>query len=68
MLENITLDRFDLRPKLILAFVTVALLVGVTGAVGYHAVGVVDAEAHVISADADHIDASMEMLVAVEEQ
>jgi methyl-accepting chemotaxis protein len=68
MLEKVTLDRFDLRPKLILAFVLVALLVGVTGLVGYQGVGVVDAEAHVISEDADKIDASMEMLVAVEEQ
>jgi methyl-accepting chemotaxis protein len=59
MLEKVKIDRFDLRPKLILAFVLVALLVGVTGLVGYQAVGAVDAEAHVISEDADKIDASM---------
>jgi methyl-accepting chemotaxis protein len=68
MLERVTINRFDLRPKLILAFVIVALLVGVTGLVGYQAVGTVDAEAHVISEDADKIDGSMEMLVAIEEQ
>ncbi len=68
MLDWITLDRFDLRPKLIIAFVLVALLVGVTGLVGYQAVSTVDSESHVISEDADKIDASMETLVAVEEQ
>src|SRR6056297_461475 len=68
MLDFIALDRLDLRPKLIIAFVLVALLVGVTGAVGYQAVGAVDAEAHVISEDADTVEASMKMLVAVEEQ
>ena len=68
MLNRLTLDRLDLRPKLILAFVLVALLVGVTGIVGYQAVSAVDADAHTISEDADKIDASMEILVAVEEQ
>ncbi len=68
MLERITIDRFDLRPKLILAFVLVALLVAVAGVAGYQSVAAVDAEAHTISEDADKIDASMETLVAVEKQ
>jgi len=68
MLDRITLNRFNLRPKLILAFVIVAVLVGITGFVGYQAVGTVDSAAHEVSADADKIDASMEMLVATEKQ
>ncbi|WP_138007320.1 HAMP domain-containing methyl-accepting chemotaxis protein [Halalkalirubrum salinum] len=68
MLEKIAIDRLDLRPKLLIAFVLVALLVGVTGAVGYQAVADVDKEAHVISGDGDKIDASLNMLVAIEEQ
>ncbi|MDB2294506.1 chemotaxis protein, partial [Halorubrum ezzemoulense] len=68
MLDKIAIDRLDLRPKLIIAFVLVALLVGVTGAVGYQAVGDVDEEAHVISEDGHKIDASLNMLVAIEEQ
>jgi len=68
MLGTVTINQFDLRPKLIMAFVLVALLVGVTGVVGSQAVSAVDAEAHTIAEDADKIDASMEMLVAVEEQ
>ncbi|MGM0447768.1 MAG: methyl-accepting chemotaxis protein [Methanobacteriota archaeon] len=68
MLSKIKIDQLDLRPKLIVAFVLVALLVGVTGAVGYQAVGAVDEEAHTISDDADKIDASLNMLVAIEEQ
>ncbi|MEZ3171174.1 HAMP domain-containing methyl-accepting chemotaxis protein [Halorubrum sp. RMP-47] len=68
MLDKIAVDQLDLRPKLIIAFVIVALLVGVTGAVGYQAVGDVDREAHAISEDADKIDASLNMLVAIDEQ
>ena len=68
MFDRIALNGFNLRPKLILAFVIVAVLVGITGFVGYQAVGTVDSAAHEISTDADKIDASMEMLVATEEQ
>jgi methyl-accepting chemotaxis protein len=68
MLDRITLDRFDLRPKLVLAFVLVALLVGVTGFMGYQAVGSVDEDAHVISEQATEIDAAMESSIALKGQ
>ena len=68
MLNRVKINSFDLRPKILLAFVLVALLVGVTGAVGYHGVGVVDEEAHLIAEDAEKIDAATEMSLAVEKQ
>lgn len=51
MLEKVKINSANLRPKIILAFVIVTLLVVVTGAVGYHGVGVVDKEAHIIAED-----------------
>jgi methyl-accepting chemotaxis protein len=68
MLEKLTIDRLDLKPKLILAFVLVAVLVAVTGAVGYTAVGTVDEEAHLIAEDGVSMDASAEMIIAIEQQ
>ncbi|MBB6645888.1 methyl-accepting chemotaxis protein [Halobellus ruber] len=68
MLERVTIDQLDLRPKLIVAFVLVALLVAVTGAVGYTAVSTVDEEAHLIAEDGIRMDASAEMIVAIERQ
>ena len=53
MRDRVTLDRFDLRPKLILAFVLVAMLVGVTGFVGYTSVSTVDAELESIKQEFD---------------
>ena len=68
MLDKVTIDQLDLGPKLIVAFVLVAVLVGVTGAVGYTAVGTVDEEAHLIAEDGTKMDASAEMIVAIERQ
>ena len=68
MFENIKINRLGLQSKIILAFVLVALLVGVTGAVGYHGVGVVDEEAHIIAEDAEKMDTATEMSLAVEKQ
>jgi methyl-accepting chemotaxis protein len=68
MLPKIRLDGVDLRLKLIVAFVLVALLVAVTGVVGYQSVSSVDARTHVVAEDAEKIDATMEMLVAIEAQ
>ena len=69
MLEQITLDRFDLRPKLILAFVLVAALVAVTGFVGYTSVSSVDAELEsIVHDDVAEADASMEMRFDLESE
>ena len=68
MIDNITIDRLDLRPKLILAFVLVASLVAVTGAIGYASVGVVDEQAHLIAEDGVKMDASAESIVAIQQQ
>ena len=68
MLEKVTIDQLDLRPKLIIAFVLIAVLVAVTGAVGYTAVSTVDKEAHLIANDGMKMDASAEMIVAIEQQ
>ena len=66
--DRITIDRFDIGPKLILAFVLVAVLVGVTGVIGYQAVGTVDEEAHVIADDGEKMGAAAEMVAAIKHQ
>ena len=58
----------DLRPKIILAFVVVALFAGVVGGIGYLSVGAVDDEAHRIADDAEELDAASEIIYAAEEQ
>jgi methyl-accepting chemotaxis protein len=68
MLDRIKLSGIDLRPKIIVAFVIVALLVGVTGGVGYYSVGTVDEKSHHIADDAHKMDATSEMILAVEKQ
>ncbi|MFC7057642.1 MCP four helix bundle domain-containing protein [Halovenus salina] len=69
MLESLTLDRFDLRPKLILAFVLVALLVAVTGFVGYTSVSNVDNQLEsVVNDDVAEADAAMEMKYDLESE
>ncbi|MGM0592724.1 MAG: HAMP domain-containing protein, partial [Halobacteriota archaeon] len=68
MLNKIRLSNTDLRPKIILAFVLVAALVAVTGAVGYTSVVAVDEEAHLIAEDGQKMDASAEMIVGIEQQ
>lgn len=45
-----------------------ALLVGVTGVIGYHGVGTVDEEAHRIAEDGLKMDHASEMVVAIEQQ
>ncbi|RLM57574.1 methyl-accepting chemotaxis protein [Halobellus sp. Atlit-31R] len=66
--DRITIDRLDVGPKLVLAFILVAALVAVTGFVGYDAVGAVDDEAHVIAEDGKKVDASTQLVVAIEQQ
>lgn len=67
--DAIKLDKFDLRPKLILAFVLVALLVAVTGVVGYTSVSTVDAQVHsIVENDVAEADASMEMKYHLESE
>ena len=68
LFDRLTIDRLDVGPKLILAFVLVAALVGVTGFVGYGAVGTVDGEAHVIAEDGEKMDAAAQLVIAVEQQ
>ncbi|WP_256545169.1 HAMP domain-containing methyl-accepting chemotaxis protein [Halobellus inordinatus] len=68
LFDRLTIDRLDVGPKLIIAFVLVAALVGVTGFVGYGAVGTVDEEAHVIAEDGEKMDAAAQLIIAVEQQ
>jgi len=68
MLEKVKIDRLDLGPKLVLAFVLVAVLVAITGVIGYTSVSTVDEEAHVIAEDGLKMDAAAEMVVAIEQQ
>jgi len=68
VLEKVNISSADLRPKIILAFVVVAFLVGVTGAVGYYSVGTVDDQAQHIADDGYKMDATSEMILAVETQ
>ncbi|GKZ14756.1 methyl-accepting chemotaxis protein [Haladaptatus sp. T7] len=68
ILDKLTIDGFDLRPKLIFAFVLVAGLVAVTGAVGYEAVASVDTESHKIAEDGREMDAAAEVIIAIEQQ
>lgn len=68
MIGKLTIDRLDLRPKLILAFVFVALLVALTGAVGFTAVMAVDDQAHRIAEDGHKMDAAAESEVALKHQ
>jgi len=69
LIDTIKLDRFDLRPKLILAFVLVAVLVGVTGFLGYTSVSAVDAQTHsIVEDDVAEADAAMEMKYDLEKE
>lgn len=68
MLDQLKINSLDLKPKLIIAFVLVAILVAVTGAVGYTAVASVDEEAHVIAEDGEKMDAALQMIVAIDNQ
>jgi methyl-accepting chemotaxis protein len=69
MLDRIKLDRFDLRAKLIIAFLLVGMLVGVTGLVGYTSVSSVDAQLEsVVHDDVAEADAAMEMKFDLESE
>jgi len=68
VIEKVKISSADLRPKIVLAFVPVALLVGATGVVGYYSVGTVDDQAHHIADDGYKMDATSEMIFAVETQ
>ena len=68
MLDRIKIDRLDLRAKLIIAFVLIAALVAVTGAIGYTSVATVDEEAHIIAEDGQKMDAAAETIIAMEQQ
>jgi methyl-accepting chemotaxis protein len=61
VVEHVTIDRLDLRPTLILAFVLVAALVAVTGVVGYTSLSAVDTEAHEIADEATKVDAALDV-------
>jgi methyl-accepting chemotaxis protein len=67
--EQLRLDRLNLRPKLIGAFLVVALLVGVTGFIGYQSVATVDADLHdIVENDVQEADAAMEMKYQLESE
>jgi methyl-accepting chemotaxis protein len=67
--DRLKIDRLDLRPKLVLAFVLVAMLVAVTGFIGYTSVSTVDAELESIAHDDfAEADAAMEMKFDLESE
>ena len=69
MIETLTLDRFDLRPKLIIGFALVAMLVAVTGLIGYMGVNDVDNQLEsVVNDDVAEADAAMEMKYELESE
>jgi len=68
MIDKIRLSGFNLRPKIILAFVIVALFAGIVGGIGYLSVGAVDDETHRVADDSKELDAASEIIYAVEEQ
>lgn len=61
-------NQLKLRPKLLLALLFVALLVGTTGLLGYQSVGKLDHEVHLVAHDGKKMDHAAEMLVAIEKQ
>ncbi|MFT4923393.1 MAG: methyl-accepting chemotaxis protein, partial [Haloarculaceae archaeon] len=67
--EKLGIDSFGLRQKLTIAFVIVALLVGVTGFIGYQGVSSVDGDLHaILEDDVPEADASMEMKYHLESE
>jgi len=68
MIDNIRLSGLNLRPKIILAFVIVALFAGIVGGIGYLSVGAVDDETHRVADDSKELDAASEIIYSVEEQ
>jgi len=68
MLESIRLSNVDIRPKIVLAFVLVALFAGIAGGVGYLGVGAVGDGAAEISEEAEQLDAASEILYATSEK
>jgi len=68
MLDAIALDGVRLRTKLLIAFVLVALLVGVTGAVGYTGVGTVDGEADDMARGVEKVEYAADLVIALERQ
>jgi methyl-accepting chemotaxis protein len=68
MIEKITLDRFDLKPKLILAFVLAAILVVATGAIGLWSVSAVAQDTQSVSETGETVDMTKELLIAIEEE
>jgi methyl-accepting chemotaxis protein len=66
MLDKIKIDSLNLKPKLVIAFVLVALLVGVTGAIGYTSVTEMDHQVHlIVDKEVAEADAAMEMKYAI---
>jgi len=68
MIDKIKLSSIDLRPKILLAFVIVALFAGVAGGIGYFGVDAVGADAAVVAEDTEELDAASEIIYAVERQ
>ena len=68
MIDKIKLSSINLRPKILLAFVIVALFAGVAGGIGYLGVDTVGADAAVVAEDTEELDAASEIIYAVERQ
>jgi methyl-accepting chemotaxis protein len=69
LITKLGVGSLDLKPKLIGSFVVVALLVAVTGAVGYQSVSAVDNDLDsIVENDVEKADASMEMKFQLESQ
>ena len=67
MIKKIRLSNVDIRPKIVLAFVLVALFSGVAGGGGDLGVGAVGGSAAKIAEDTEELDAASEMLYATSE-
>lgn len=68
MIDRIKIDGLNLRPKLLIAFLIVALLVGVTGFVGYTSINDVNNQADKIGDDAELMDGTAHLRIATEKQ
>ena len=68
MIDRIKIDGLNLRPKLLIAFLIVALLVGVTGFVGYTSINDVNNQADKIGDDAELMDGTAHLRIATKQQ
>lgn len=68
MFDTLTPDDWDLKGKLILAFALTALLVAATGMLGFFAVSTVYDSSQAIDTNAETVDTTKELLIAIEQE